>query len=353
VTPPTQLPDAEPSVAARRRGVGRWVKLAFLVAVVLLGALVVARRWDELRVLLGRLSPLAVLGAVGFAAVAQIAAMRAYRTILADLGAPLPVVPTGRVFFVSQLGKYLPGTVWAMVALVSMSREYHIMRKTSLAAGLLAMAFSIATAFAVATVLLPLGSLRTAQHLWFAGLMLPLLVVGLHPRVVSWVLDFGLRLAGRQPLPDRMSYAGTLRAAGWQTLSWLLFGLHAWSLVLGIGGPGTRSLHGLATTVGGFALSYGAGPLFVVAPAGAGVRETAIVLTLGPLIGGAAALAVALVSRAVLVFVDFSQALVWSLVARHTRSGRPTDGSANSGDTGKSGNSGEDARADKTHSGSR
>jgi uncharacterized membrane protein YbhN (UPF0104 family) len=305
--------DAPLGLPARRRGLGTWLKLAFLVAVGVLGGLFVARRWDELTGVFGRLSWLAVAAAVLLAVLAQIAAMRAYRTILGDLGAPLPVAAAGRAYFVSQLGKYLPGTVWAVVALVAMSREYRIMRKTSLAAVLLSTAFSLATAFCLAALLLPLGAAQTVRHFWYVGLLIPALLVGLHPRVVSAVLDSALRLARKQPIPDRISYSGTLRAAGWQTLCWLLFGLHAWVLMIGIGAPAARSL---PVSIGGFALAYGLGPVFVVAPAGAGVRETGIVLTLGTIVGSAPALAVALVSRIVIVFVDFAQAGVWSLVAR-------------------------------------
>jgi uncharacterized membrane protein YbhN (UPF0104 family) len=290
--------------------------------VLVLGGLVVARRWDELTVVFGRLSWLAVLGSVPLAALAQVAAMRSARTIMADLGAPLPVPAAGRLYFVSQLGKYLPGTVWAMIALVTMSREYRIMRKTSLASGLLALAFSLATAFCVAAVLLPLGAADTVRHYWYVGLLIPALLVGLHPRVVTKLLDTALRLAHKQPIPDRMSYAGTLRAVGWQALCWLLFGLHAWLLMIGIGAPAGRSL---AVSIGGFALSYGLGPVFVVAPAGAGVRETGIVLTLGSIVGSSAALAVALVSRVVIVFVDFSQAGIWSLVARRIAPAPPPE----------------------------
>jgi uncharacterized membrane protein YbhN (UPF0104 family) len=297
----------------RRPGVRGWAKLAFLLAVGVLGALVIVRRWDELSQVFGRLSWLAVLASVPLAALAQFAAVRSFRSILSDLGAPLPVPAACRLYFVSQLGKYLPGTVWAMVALVTMSREYRIMRKTSLAAGLLAMAFSLATAFCVAALLLPVGAAQTVRHFWYVWLLIPALLVGLHPRVVSAVLDAALRLGRKQPIPDRMSYRGTLRAAGWQALCWLLFGLHAWALMLGIGAPVGRSL---AVSIGGFALSYGLGPVFVVAPAGAGVRETGIVLTLGTVVGAAPALAVALVSRVVILLVDFGQAAAWSLVAR-------------------------------------
>jgi len=326
---PVAAPVRPHGVTAWR--LGTWVKLGFLAAVLVFGVLIVVRRWDELSGVFGRLSWLAVLASVPLAALAQVAAMRAARTILAELGALLPVAAAGRLYFVSQLGKYLPGTVWAMIALVTMSREYRVMRKTSLAAGLLAMALSLATAFCVAALLLPLGAAQTVRHFWYVGLLIPALLVGLHPRVVSAVLDAALRLARRQPIPARMSYRGTLRAAGWQALCWLLFGLHAWVLMLGIGAPAGRSL---AVSVGGFALSYGLGPVFVVAPAGAGVRETGIVLTLGTVVGGAAALAVALVSRVVIVVVDFAQAGAWSLVARRIAPAPPPETAAQRTGTG-------------------
>lgn len=313
--------DNDPE-AAPRAGGGTWIKLAFLVVVLGLGALFVARRWDELSGVLGTLSWPAIVVAVPLGALAQLAAMTAYRAIMADLGAPLPIAPAGRVYFVSQLGKYVPGTVWGMVMLVTLSREYRIMRKTSFAAGLLVLAFSVATAVLLAALLLPFGALQSVRHFWYVGLLIPITLVGLHPRVVGTVLDTALRRIGRLPMPRRMSYAGTLRVAGWQTLSWLFFGLHAWALVLGLGGAATPST--LAVSLGGFALSYGIGPLFVLMPAAAGVRETAIVLTLGTVVGGTTALAVALVSRMVLVVLDFGQAGLWSVLARRaTRAAQP------------------------------
>jgi hypothetical protein len=240
--------------------------------------------------------------------------MRAYRTILADLGAPLPVPAVGRLYFVGQLGKYLPGTVWVFVSIMTLGRELRIMRKTSLATTMVAFVMSIATALCTAAVLLPFGAAASVRRLWFLGLLLPVLLVGLHPRVFGPALDRVLRLARRQPMPARLTGTGTLRAAGWQFLSWAVFGLHAWVLVIGVGGP--IGLSSLAVSAGGFALAYGIGPLAVVAPAGAGVREAGMVLTLGPLVGGTAALAVALVSRVVLVGVDFAQAATWTLRAR-------------------------------------
>ncbi len=46
--------------------------------------------------------------------------MLAWRRVLADLGSPLHLAPAGGVFFVGQLGKYLPGSVWSIVAQAEM-----------------------------------------------------------------------------------------------------------------------------------------------------------------------------------------------------------------------------------------
>ncbi|HVQ92561.1 MAG TPA: lysylphosphatidylglycerol synthase domain-containing protein [Mycobacteriales bacterium] len=321
VTGPADGPvdeDAPPVLAARRRGPTTWLKFGFLALVLGFGGFYVASRWDELVVEFRQMSVLAVLAAAVLAAFAQVAAMRAYRTILADLGAPLPVPAVGRLYFVGQLGKYLPGTVWVFVSIMTLGRELKIMRKTSLATTMVAFVMSIATGLTTAALLLPWGAAASLRKLWFLGLLLPVLLVGLHPRVFGPGLDRLLRLARRQPMPARLTGTATLHAAGWQFVSWLLFGLHAWVLVLGVGGPANLST--LAVSIGGFALAYGIGPLAVIAPAGAGVREAGMVLTLGTVVSGTAALAIALVSRIVLVGVDFAQAASWTVRAR--RAGR-------------------------------
>jgi uncharacterized membrane protein YbhN (UPF0104 family) len=302
------------------------VALVFGAAVVGFGALFVVDRRHQLAEVLGELSWPPVLAALLLALLAQLAALASYRAITADLGSPLPPRPAGKVYFVSQLGKYLPGSVWGMVALVSLAAQQRVPRRTSVAAGVISLVVTVATAGALAAVLLPFGAMDAVRHFWYVALLLPVLLAGLHPRVVVGVLDVALRYVGRVPVPSRMSYAGTVRAAGWQTVCWLLYGLHATVLAVGIGAVATPGT--VAVVIGGFALAYGIGPLFVLTPAGAGVRETALVLLLGGVLGGAggpaAALALALVSRLLLVVTEFGQAGAWVLLARSGRpAGRP------------------------------
>ena len=294
------------------------VAVVFGLGVLGFGALFVVGRRHELADVLAELAWPAVLAALLLAVLAQLAALASYREITADLGSPLPPRPAGQVYFVSQLGKYLPGSVWGMVALVSLAAQQGVPRRTSVAAGVINLVVSVATAAGLAAVLLPFGAMDAVRHFWYLMLLVPVLLAALHPRVVGGVLDVALRKIGRVPVPSRMSYPGTVRAAGWQTVCWLLYGLHAAVLAVGIGAAASPTL--VAVAIGGFALAYGIGPLFVLTPAGAGVRETVLVLLLAGLLGGsAAALALALVSRLLLVVTDFGQAGAWVLLERSRR----------------------------------
>ncbi|MGH3990959.1 MAG: hypothetical protein ACRDSN_00670, partial [Pseudonocardiaceae bacterium] len=174
---------------------------------------------------------------------------------------------------------------------------------------------SLTVGIAVALVTLPfgaIGALRTFlwADFWWLLLVVPVLLVALHPRVTVGVLNLVLRLLRRAPLTVRPSWPGMARAAAWQTLSWCLLGLHCYLLVLGYGADPARAL---PLAIGGFALAYCAGVLFLPAPAGLGIRELALAASLAVVLTQPQAFAVVLVSRFALVLVDGALAALWWL----------------------------------------
>jgi glycosyltransferase 2 family protein len=287
------------------------VRCGFLVAVLGFGAAVVAERWDELRVALER-PAWALVAAAAVPAVASILLTAlAWRTMLADLGATLPARTARRVFLLGQLGKYLPGSVWSFVAQAELARDHAVSRRVTVTGGVLGLLLAVGTGVVVAFVTLPLGGgVDALLAYWWVVLVVPAGLVFLHPRVVGPLLDRVLRLLRREPLVRRPSYRGMLTAAGWYTLNWVLLGLHCWLLMLGFGAPAAASL---PVAVGGLTLAFCLGLIVVPAPAGAGVREVALVLAFGPVLGHGASLAVALISRIMLTVLDFVLAgAVWA-----------------------------------------
>ena len=261
-----------------------------------------ASRWDQTRHAMTSLSWPFVAAALAAGILGLAAWMLAWRSLLTGMGSPLPLRAAVRIYFVSQLGKYIPGSVWALVAQMELAKEHHVPRQRGATAALLAMATTIATGCAVAAVTLPLTSSDATHRYWWLLVLAPIFLALLHPRVVAYTLNRVLRLARRQPL-DRTAGLGTMaRTVAWTALGWVLFGVHAWLLVRAAGGSGFF----LAT--GAYALAFTAGFLVVIAPGGVGVREAALTVALGPVLATGAPLVVALVSRVVMTVADLAWA---------------------------------------------
>ena len=298
------------------RELADWLRIAFLALTLLFGALFVANRWHQLTAVLSRLNWPTVLGSVLLGALGTFLSVLGWRAVLVDLGGKLDVSAATRVFFVGQLGKYLPGSVWSVLAQAELAKQQNVPRKSALAASILGAALSIAAGLVLAAVLLPFGAHQAVRRYWWVIAIVPVFVLLLHPRVAGAALNRVLRLARRDPLEKSPTYAGTMRAVGWYSLGWLVLGLHAWLLVVGLGAAAGRSL---PVTVGGFALAFCIGTLFIPAPAGAGVRDVALTVALRPVLSSTAALAAALASRVILAILDFVLAGLASVWVRRGR----------------------------------
>jgi uncharacterized membrane protein YbhN (UPF0104 family) len=286
-----------------------------LLAMLAFAVLAVAREWHGLSAALRRLSVWELLLAFVPAVGAMVSATFVWRSVLADLGARLPIRDAARIFFPSQLGKYLPGSIWSVVTQMELGREYKVPPRTSLATGALAIAVSVGVGLPMAGVLLVFGAPDAVRRYWWALPCVAVILVCLHPRIVGWGLDLALRVLRRPPLPRRPTWRGMATAAGYQVLNWLCMGLHAWILLVAMGAPAGRSL---PVAIGGFALAYGLGLLAIPVPAGAGIRDAALVVTFTAVVPTSTALAVALVSRVILTTVDLTLAFtVYAIVHGH------------------------------------
>jgi len=92
-------------------------------------------------------------------------------------------------------------------------------------------------------------------------------------------------------------------------VSWLCYGMHVYLLARALGAEGGALLWLQCT--GAFAAAFASGPLLLVVPAGAGVREAALLLLLGATVTAPVAAVVAVVSRLLFIAGD----LAWSGVA--------------------------------------
>jgi hypothetical protein len=307
-----RLADPPAADGVPSRPSGRWrMLLRLAVAAVFLAviAVVMAGQWQQAKPLLGRLSVASVLGALALIWAGLYATFRCWWAALADLGGELPTRPAMRVFFLGQLGKYLPGTVWPAVTQMRLGRDYQVPPRASGAAFVVFMLVIVGTGLLVGVPVIPLlGEDAADQYHWLL-LVLPLLAVAVAPPVLNRALALALRLARRPPLPAPLSLGGILKVAGWAIASWLCYGVHVYLLARQLGAEGGALLWLQST--GAFAAAFASGPLLVIAPAGAGVREAALLLLLGSTITAPRAAVIAVISRLLFIVGD----LAWAAIA--------------------------------------
>jgi glycosyltransferase 2 family protein len=300
-------PIGDPPRTSRRRELLSWLVLLLVLVAV---SAVVARNWQAFVDSIHKIG----VGGVALSLVAAVLGVVGnylqWRSVLIGLEVRFGLVEGARVFFVSQLGKYLPGSVWPIVMQMEAGRRRGASRTTMLAANLITVLLSLCVGLVLAALLLPFSSPSALHKFWWALALLPLLVVLAHPRSFPFLLDRVLKVLHREPLQVRMTGSATMTALGWSTLSWIAFGAHLAVLAAAMGKP---SLGLLALCIGGMGLAVSAGLLFLPAPAGAGMREVVLGVVLLTVLTSGQVVAVVVASRVIILLADLLLAGLVSL----------------------------------------
>lgn len=243
--------------------------------------------------------------------------MLAWRAVLADLGSPLPLRAATRISFVAQLGKYVPGAVWAFAAQVELGHDHRVPRGRGTAAIAVSLAIAIGAGLALSALVLPVTSPAATRRFWWVLMVVPVIAVALCPPVLGRLAGRALTLAGQSPLERRPSWGGLATAAAWTVLGWLALGVQAWLLLAGM--TGERGAHALLLATGAYALAYAGGLLLVVFPSGIGAREVILIAALAPVAPHGTALAIALAARLLTTVSDLACGLAGLALGRGSR----------------------------------
>jgi hypothetical protein len=224
----------------------------------------------------------------------------------------LAMGPAVRIWFLTNLARYIPGSVWQFAGLAALVAREGVSAIAATGGALLQRVALTATGAGLTLILMPrlirswgvgLGTGLT----W--GLVLSLAAFGLLlvPATGRTVRRIVIRVAGRDipwPEPPPRELAVYVSATA---LPWIVYGVAFWWFGRALLGDAAPSL-GLA--VGTYTASYVAGLIAIFAPGGIVVREAALVAVLGPAIGHDAALLLAVGSRFWLVALELVTALV-------------------------------------------
>lgn len=236
-----------------------------------------------------------------------------WRKMLTAWSAHLPFGVASRIWFVSNLGKYVPGKIWSIAAMSMMARDNSVSPVAAAGSSIL---IQIVTITAGIGVVLATGAQTVDRPVVARFVVVALLAcIAATPFMLPNIARRAARLIGRDitvpPMKSGAIWAAFVRA----TVAWIGYGIAFQLFVKGVLGNAAG-----ATTsyIAVYAASYIIGFLALFAPGGAVVREGAMVaglLRLG-LSGEADALTIALASRLWLTVLELVPGLAYLAIGR-------------------------------------
>lgn len=241
-----------------------------------------------------------------------------YRSLLVAYGAAPTWRQMAAIAWIPPLGKYVPGSVWALGAAIAMLKRFGVNVVVAISVVLMVDAFSEIVGLLIAVPLLmrsPLREIMPAGQ-WLAPIFLAIGLVAMSPPIFNRLLAFALRLFKRPPLDHLPSWGEYVVPVLTALAQWLLAGGALWFMARAVT-PIAPGLYVQLTMVAACALAVGY--LFFIAPAGMGPRELIFVTLLPPLFADAPVGTVAIVTiamRVLQVIVELALAGVGALLLR-------------------------------------
>lgn len=207
----------------------------------------------------------------------------------------IPLKRSMGAWFLSQLGKYIPGKVFMYVGrLYYYAREGRSKTLFSLCFVVETMATILSSTVVVLVALAEAGLPELEPYEPVLLVALVLLVVSLHPVILGWFTNAGLRILGRSALEFIPRGRDTVLFVILYSLNWLVFGFAFFLFINSIYRIGAEQILYLA---GAFSAASLIGMFSVFVPSGLGVREGVLILMLAPIVSVEAAIVISFASR--------------------------------------------------------
>jgi uncharacterized membrane protein YbhN (UPF0104 family) len=290
-----------------------WLRRLMVAGVIAGATYYLVTRWDEVIATISTipwysavLSMVAVTLGVVFGAFS-------WRVVVNDLGAPVGQIRGAQIYLVSQLGKYVPGSVWAYLLQMELGKKVGIPRARMFVSSLVQVAVSLVAMLTLSMIALPLMLEDNPRAVWLY-VALPLSLVVLHPKVLTWGVNLGLKILRKTPLEHPLHWKTIAKTFAWSVVAYSLFGAHLWLLATA---SGTWDLSLLVLCIGTLAIGMVAGLVFFIVPSGAGARDVLVALALTPTVGAPAAAAFAVASRVMFTVAELLTAGVSAGLAHY------------------------------------
>jgi uncharacterized membrane protein YbhN (UPF0104 family) len=314
----------------------------FLALALLFIFLLLRSQWAELRQYPWQLNPVWLVVS-GFCLVAAwLLEIHIWRRLLAVMGAVLPTRPAARIWFLSAIVRYVPGSIWQPLSMTLQCQRYGIAPEVTLTSVVFYQLLTLLAASPIAAVYFGVtgnwGLLTDALSAWtpllVAGGLAPIVLFVVRP---SWLIDlvnFLLARLHRPPLAAGLTRRSAALVLILGVLDWLLWGAAFAALVFALQEYTAAEIVRLAPhLVAAYAIAYAVGFVSLITPSGLGVREGAVYLLLAPLLGSGAVTVAAIAMRVWITLGELAAAGASLLFLRDAPADAPSSPAASTAPT--------------------
>ena len=295
---------------ADRRSWWRWAQVALALGVIAYAARKLIRDWNafQSQSVEWRVEAWWLLLSLAVVWLSYAILVEGWRRVVLAMRQRLGYLDAVRICMVSNLGKYLPGKVWAIAGAAILAERAGVQPAAAVAAAFILQALSLASGLLLVAFLAPeaVQSLGRGPRLilgTLAVLALGGLIVFAVPPLLARLRRWLPRsVAGIEPVPPGPLLLGLAA----NLVAWSAYGLAFLCLIRGLT-PDAHVTWGQATAV--FTISYLVGLVAAFAPGGVGPRELAFTLLLAPTVGSGAAVGLAVATRLLLTITELGAAL--------------------------------------------
>src|SRR3954463_4688523 len=212
-------------LALTRRNLFKVAQWIFAAVVLFFAARSLATQWAKLET---RLPHVVfqwqwIVAATALVLVTYAILIEGWRRVLVAWDSHLPFGDAARIWFLSNLGKYVPGNIWSLTAMGVMARRRGLSGIAAAGSSIIMQTVSLATGTAIVLVT---GAKLLGQPLLVGASVVLLLGILLSaprflPPLATWIGG----LIGRDIAPPTVPAASIWTAALASTLSWLFYGI--------------------------------------------------------------------------------------------------------------------------------
>lgn len=226
------------------------------------------------------------------------------KQLLAGVGHPVSLVESLRAYYVSQLGKYVPGKAMVLVLRAGALRRVGLSPTLVTASVFVETLTTMATGALVATICLMIWYRDRTVSLAVAVFMLAATAIPISPPIFKRVIRvLHITKLNLETVAQLAHVRRSVLVVGWISISgcWFMYGLSLWATLVALGAPQAdpaNPLQNWPLNTTAVALSVVAGFLALI-PAGFGIREVVLIPLLAPVYGEEMALLSAIILRLV------------------------------------------------------